>query len=738
MPPFIEFLLARPSLDLPIIPSTAATSAPPHTLASSTSSTSTFTSLPSTPPTPSTTTYQTAAPTATLINSRSLDPAPTATLINSRSLDGVVRLTIDQPAPLYARSLILRFRGGKIAGADVKTILKLLLWQPRSLDEFHAGLSPGRHDFPFSLEIPTTLHPSSSETTKVPHLPNPGPLGNFKDHFRVYSLEVSLESVVMDPLSARYNAVLQDTASRSITVRRVVPQDWIYHHQLPYHELKGSTPENEFTYTATLPRFLPFPSTTSSIDFTINLKDAQESTSKITLIDYSFFQRIRHHHIPFAHLPSASQLQSNLPMPISLTLAAVEKMKLPPTTATSSSKGRKLDVSLDLGKLMQPSTPLDPFEIEHGLLVTLHVSKTILSKPKKVSILLPVNVHLLSEPDDRLLTTMAAPVDWWSIPPPPSSLAAGSERGRRNLDPFHEKKADIDSLASALSMGVSLSPGTAASVSSSSSSSSPSPLKRKGFTPPSTPPSTFSRTHQQQRRPSNASSIQSGSFHSPSSGNLFSPLSAGSPNSGTGGGGGFSSTPTTPLQSPGRQARFSQSSFSNPTSPLRRGSVPSSIRSQNSTHNQTQQQQQQETIPTKISRTPDGFFLPPTSSSFSSSTTHQQQQQQQKKEIPNEVSQLLSLLPPPPPSAAPPPPPPPAAAAVIPAAEEENLDFQVSIAYTPTLADELKLEVGETVRVLEVFDDGWARGCKLSENQREETGYFPVRCLKVVEIEGME
>ncbi|KAJ3125123.1 hypothetical protein HK101_005985, partial [Irineochytrium annulatum] len=60
--------------------------------------------------------------------------------------------------------------------------------------------------------------------------------------------------------------------------------------------------------------------------------------------------------------------------------------------------------------------------------------------------------------------------------------------------------------------------------------------------------------------------------------------------------------------------------------------------------------------------------------------------------------------------------------------------FRVMFAFAPTLEDEIALEGGDLVEVLEVFDDGWARGRSL---RHEKTGYFPVRCLKLAEGASM-
>jgi len=49
----------------------------------------------------------------------------------------------------------------------------------------------------------------------------------------------------------------------------------------------------------------------------------------------------------------------------------------------------------------------------------------------------------------------------------------------------------------------------------------------------------------------------------------------------------------------------------------------------------------------------------------------------------------------------------------------------VRVVYIPSLPDELSVNVGETVRVVKAFDDGWA----LCSNARGEQGVVPLECL---------
>ncbi|KAI8616476.1 hypothetical protein BC830DRAFT_196606 [Chytriomyces sp. MP71] len=66
---------------------------------------------------------------------------------------------------------------------------------------------------------------------------------------------------------------------------------------------------------------------------------------------------------------------------------------------------------------------------------------------------------------------------------------------------------------------------------------------------------------------------------------------------------------------------------------------------------------------------------------------------------------------------------------VIPASSGFSLgggDRKVILEYTANLPDELSLKVGETVTIVELFDDGWIRGLQQRTNR---TGLFPSQCV---------
>ncbi|KAI8848881.1 hypothetical protein BC829DRAFT_443490 [Chytridium lagenaria] len=102
----------------------------------------------------------------------------------------------------------------------------------------------------------------------------------------------------------------------------------------------------------------------------------------------------------------------------------------------------------------------------------------------------------------------------------------------------------------------------------------------------------------------------------------------------------------------------------------------------------------------------------------------QQQQHSNKPLLPH----LLGSLPPPPSQPLPPVPETLTSASLeaSPSTTSGSHVFRVQYAFTPTLDDEILLEVGDLIEVLEVFDDGWARGRTVKS---DGAGYFPVRCL---------
>ncbi|KAG1470189.1 hypothetical protein G6F56_002824 [Rhizopus delemar] len=52
--------------------------------------------------------------------------------------------------------------------------------------------------------------------------------------------------------------------------------------------------------------------------------------------------------------------------------------------------------------------------------------------------------------------------------------------------------------------------------------------------------------------------------------------------------------------------------------------------------------------------------------------------------------------------------------------------FSVAATYTPTLSDEIDIQVGDQVQLLAEYDDGWCQGMNLTQNSK---GVFPKHCL---------
>ncbi|KAJ3201208.1 hypothetical protein HDU67_001495 [Dinochytrium kinnereticum] len=150
-----------------------------------------------------------------------------------------------------------------------------------------------------------------------------------------------------------------------------------------------------------------------------------------------------------------------------------------------------------------------------------------------------------------------------------------------------------------------------------------------------------------------------------------------------------------------------------------------------------QQHQQQQQQPSPSLRNVVQPSLPShhsPSPTFQMSSQQQQQQQHQQQSGSGLAPPPNGPLPPPPMQALPSVPEHPKTVSdkiiggevVTPATTTGSHVFRVQYAFTPTLDDEILLEVGDLIEVIEVFDDGWARGRTF---RSEGTGYFPVRCL---------
>lgn len=56
----------------------------------------------------------------------------------------------------------------------------------------------------------------------------------------------------------------------------------------------------------------------------------------------------------------------------------------------------------------------------------------------------------------------------------------------------------------------------------------------------------------------------------------------------------------------------------------------------------------------------------------------------------------------------------------------QNSAVRVVYAFSPEASDEIRLNVGDTVDIIQEFDDGWAQGKNMMTNQ---SGLFPLDCL---------
>jgi len=55
------------------------------------------------------------------------------------------------------------------------------------------------------------------------------------------------------------------------------------------------------------------------------------------------------------------------------------------------------------------------------------------------------------------------------------------------------------------------------------------------------------------------------------------------------------------------------------------------------------------------------------------------------------------------------------------------MSYVIKSTYTPTLSDELEIQPGDRVTVLQEYDDGWVQG--VNNSRGGEKGVFPKHCL---------
>ncbi|KAJ3329727.1 hypothetical protein HDU76_007287 [Blyttiomyces sp. JEL0837] len=397
-------------------------------------------------------------------------------LPETRTIDGVVRITVEPSQfPLCAEKLVLRFRGGRIGAHE--TLLKLLLWQPATSEEFQRGLVPGRHDFPFALDIPTTLH-ASAEGAKLPIIP-PGPAGAVSDHLRTYELTATLHSFVN-------NIMVEDTASRSVNVRRCYPVPWL-RPEPPLGKVAGySSPGNEFAVRAFCPRVWSM-NERREFSLELELDPCTESTGRVNSIEVVLMQRLRHREAPISGLPLP--MDHRIPSTIASPVGPTIRIKNPPISSLGSDT-LKAEVWLPM-TCQQPDAELDPFMLEH--VISFTISYTRVLSTRKCTFLCPIKVVVPADSDDRFLNSLMSPNGWivrpagfapvgggvndreGSIYSSRSGMTSASRRSGGTIGGggiIRNEKIDVSDLASALSLGVGLGGGPVASSASSVASSS--------------------------------------------------------------------------------------------------------------------------------------------------------------------------------------------------------------------------------------------------------------------------
>ncbi|KAI9310402.1 hypothetical protein DFJ73DRAFT_498925 [Zopfochytrium polystomum] len=362
---------------------------------------------------------------------------PPPAVAQTRTIDGVVRITIDPSPngqPLLAEKLVLRFRGGR-AGAH-ETLLKLLLWQPSSKEEFERGLLPGRHDFPFALDIPSSLH-ASAEGAKVPQI-SAGPAGVPSDHFRTYEMTASLNSFVN-------NNVVEDEASKPVIVRRCYPLPWFYPEAPSQRTIGTTTPGGELAYRVIAPKVWNI-ADKREFDVDVVLDDGSETTSRITAIECCLMQRLRHRDAPIMGLQVPVE---NVPATVASPVGPALKLRPPPINLGTTS----MRLSFGFPNVaIQPDAELDPFLLEHTLQFTVSIARMMMTK--KASFSVPIRMVIPADADDRVLNSIPPPMQWMvtkeALGAPNSSHSGGSTKRVEKVS-----KSDLSAL---LSLGVATSP----------------------------------------------------------------------------------------------------------------------------------------------------------------------------------------------------------------------------------------------------------------------------------------
>ncbi|KAI9314667.1 hypothetical protein DFJ73DRAFT_883479 [Zopfochytrium polystomum] len=323
---------------------------------------------------------------------------PMPALAQTRTIDGVVRITVDPSPtgfPLLAEKLVLRFRGGR-AGAH-ETLLKLLLWQPGSKEEFDRGLLPGRHDFPFALDIPSSLH-ASAEGAKVPQMP-PGPAGHPSDHFRTYELTATLHSFVN-------NMMVEDEAFRTVNVRRCYPLPWLFPDPPLQRTIGTTSPGGELAFRVLSPKVWSF-GDRREMEIDIAFDDGSDTTSRIAGIECVLMQRLRHRDAPTNGLPVSV---GDIPATIASPVGQVIKSRPPPLNLGTSTMKMVIDIP---NGAMQPDAELDPFLLEHLLHFTVSVTRMMMTK--KATFTVPIRMVIPADNDDRVLNSIPPPPQWASL-----------------------------------------------------------------------------------------------------------------------------------------------------------------------------------------------------------------------------------------------------------------------------------------------------------------------------------
>ncbi|KAJ3287534.1 hypothetical protein HDU76_007814 [Blyttiomyces sp. JEL0837] len=199
--------------------------------------------------------------------------------------------------------------------------------------------------------------------------------------------------------------MVEDSAAKLINVRRCYPLSWFVPEAPVLKSVGVTSPMGELSYKVYTPKYWNF-NDKSGIQIELHLNDAAETTSRVMSIECVLMQRVRHRDAPINGLPVSVD---HIPATIASNVGTVLKMKAPPQSLTSTTLKSEFYLP---NTAIQPDAELDPFMVEHIIQFTVVISRLMSSK--RATFLVPIRMILGTDFDDRVLTSLPIPVNWFS------------------------------------------------------------------------------------------------------------------------------------------------------------------------------------------------------------------------------------------------------------------------------------------------------------------------------------